>query len=309
MKSVKAFAPASYSNLSVGFDILGMALTSLGDIVELTQREDSSIVITQINGADNLSLDTDKNCCGIVIQKMQETLDSSVGCNIMIHKGFKPGSGLGSSSASSVGAAVAYNELLGNPLEKEDLIDFALEGELVACGAKHADNVAPSLFGGLVMVRSYDPLDILALPVPEGLYAVTVFPDVVVKTEASRKLLPEEIVMSDLTKQVANMAAFVKALYEEDYDLFSNCLNDHVAEPYRKSLIPHFDTMKSIALDNGALNFGISGSGPTVFALVKDETEAEDIRTRIEQLLRENDIACNSFIEKLSYSEGAYIMT
>ena len=308
MKSVKAFAPASYSNLSVGYDILGLALGELGDTIEVVERYDSEIVIKEITGADGLSKDIDKNCCGIVIQKMQQALGTDKGCDIYLHKGFKPGSGLGSSSASSVAAAVAYNGLLDTPFEKEDLIDFALEGELIACGAKHADNVAPSLFGGLVMVRSYEPLDILALPVPEGLFAVTVFPDVVVKTEDSRKLVPQEVEIKTVTKQVANMAAFVKALYEEDYEIFRNCLEDHIAEPGRKNLIPHFDEMKDIALSKGALNFGISGSGPTIFALVENESAANDICKTIVALLNENGLESTSLVEALKHTEGAYII-
>ena len=158
------------------------------------------------------------------------------------------------------------------------------------------------------MVRSYDPLDILALPIPEGLYAVTIFPDVIVKTEASRKLVPQEVGIKTVTQQVANMAAFVKALYEEDYDLFSSCLTDHIAEPGRKALIPQFDAMKSFAISKGALNFGISGSGPTVFSLVKDESTANDICNGLEKILTDNGLQCKAFVEELSYSEGAYII-
>ena len=308
MIKVKAFAPASYSNLSVGFDILGLALRNLGDIVELEQREDSAIHIKSIFSEVDLPEEVDKNCCSIVIKKMQEACASEIGCDIIIRKGFKAGSGLGSSSASSVAAAVAYNALLGSPFVKEDLLEFALEGEFLACGARHADNVAPSLFGGLIMVRSYEPLDIISLPVPSELYAVTLFPDVEVKTSESRKLLPKQVDLSVLTKQVANMAGFISALYEEDYDRIADCLVDHVAEPGRKSLIPHFDEMKKAAMDMGALCFGISGSGPTVFSLTDNASVAEDIKGELESIFANSPIQANCFVEKLEESEGAHII-
>ena len=306
-RTVKAFAPASYSNLSVGYDILGLALSSIGDVVELEERPDKRIEIIDIQGAEGLSMDKNKNVCGVVIQAMQNNTDGP-GVNITIKKGFQPGSGLGSSSASSVAAAVAYNALLNQPFDQVDLLDFAFEGEYVACGARHADNVAPCLFGGLTMVKSYDPLDILQLPIPKGLYMATVFPNVEVKTADSRSKVPKAVSTSLLTQQVSSMAAFIKALYEEDISLMAQSMVDYVAEPGRKDLIPHFDDMKSKALALGALNFGISGSGPTVYALTNNEGVALEIVKELDALLIQHGIENFSFVEPLKTDTGAYII-
>jgi homoserine kinase len=306
-RTVQAFAPASYSNLSVGYDILGLALSSIGDVVELEERQDKRIEIIDIQGAVGLSMDKNKNVCGVVIQAMQNNTDGP-GVNITIKKGFQPGSGLGSSSASSVAAAVAYNALLNQPFDQVDLLDFALEGEYVACGARHADNVAPCLFGGLTMVKSYDPLDILQLPIPKGLYMATVFPNVEVKTADSRSKVPKAVSTSLLTQQVSSMAAFIKALYEEDISLMAQSMVDYVAEPGRKDLIPHFDDMKSKALALGALNFGISGSGPTVYALTNNEGVALEIVKELDALLIQHGIENFSFVEPLKTDTGAYII-
>lgn len=306
-RTVQAFAPASYSNLSVGYDILGLALSSIGDVVELEERQDKRIEIIDIQGAEGLSMDKNKNVCGVVIQAMQNNTDGP-GVNITIKKGFQPGSGLGSSSASSVAAAVAYNALLNQPFDQVDLLDFALEGEYVACGARHADNVAPCLFGGLTMVKSYDPLDILQLPIPKGLYMATVFPNVEVKTADSRSKVPKAVSTSLLTQQVSSMAAFIKALYEEDISLMAQSMVDYVAEPGRKDLIPHFDDMKSKALALGALNFGISGSGPTVYALTNNEGVALEIVKELDALLIQHGIENFSFVEPLKTDTGAYII-
>lgn len=306
-RTVKAFAPASYSNLSVGYDILGLALSSIGDVVELEERPDKRIEIIDIQGAEGLSMDKNKNVCGVVIQAMQTNVDGP-GVNITIKKGFQPGSGLGSSSASSVAAAVAYNALLNQPFNQVDLLDFALEGEYVACGARHADNVAPCLFGGLTMVKSYDPLDILQLPIPKGLFMATVFPNVEVKTADSRSKVPKGVSTSLLTQQVSSMAAFIKALYEEDISLMAQSMVDYVAEPGRKDLIPHFDDMKSKALALGALNFGISGSGPTVYALTNNEGVALEIIKELDALLIQHGIENFSFVEPLEPDTGAYII-
>lgn len=306
-RTVQAFAPASYSNLSVGYDILGLALSSIGDVVELEERPDKRIEIIDIQGAEGLSMDKNKNVCGVVIQAMQNNTDGP-GVNITIKKGFQPGSGLGSSSASSVAAAVAYNALLIQPFNQVDLLDFALEGEYVACGARHADNVAPCLFGGLTMVKSYDPLDILQLPIPKGLFMATVFPNVEVKTADSRSKVPKAVSTSLLTQQVSSMAAFIKALYEEDISLMAQSMVDYVAEPGRKDLIPYFDDMKSKALALGALNFGISGSGPTVYALTNNEGVALEIVKEIDALLIQHGIENFSFVEPLKADTGAYII-
>lgn len=306
-RTVQAFAPASYSNLSVGYDILGLALSSIGDVVELEERPDKRIEIIDIQGAEGLSMDKNKNVCGVVIQAMQNNTDGP-GVNITIKKGFQPGSGLGSSSASSVAAAVAYNALLNQPFNQVDLLDFALEGEYVACGARHADNVAPCLFGGLTMVKSYDPLDILQLPIPKGLFMATVFPNVEVKTADSRSKVPKAVSTSLLTQQVSSMAAFIKALYEEDISLMAQSMVDYVAEPGRKDLIPHFDDMKSKALALGALNFGISGSGPTVYALTNNEGVALEIVKELDALLIQHGIENFSFVEPLKTDTGAYII-
>ncbi|WP_018675560.1 homoserine kinase [Riemerella columbina] len=262
-KTVCAFAPATIANVNVGFDVLGLALSGIGDTIEITENHLKENRVLEIISETPLPTDADKNCCTVVIRKMQEALNSDLFVDVRIRKGFASGSGLGSSSASSAAAAYAFNEIAGKPFTEEELIHFAAEGERVACGFAHLDNVSPALLGGWVLIYQGKTV---RLPVPENLYAVSFFPNIEIKTSSARSIVSQKTSLS-ITAWQAAMGAFVASLYQGDEDLMRASLKDYIVEPTRKILIPFFDEMRDKALENGAITFGISGSVPSVFAL------------------------------------------
>lgn len=306
-KKLCAFAPATIANLSCGFDVLGLALNSVGDRVEVAFAEGNAIEIVEIVNGEGLPKAADKNCCSVVMQKMREHLGENRGLKIRIYKGFQSGSGLGSSSASSAAAAFVYNELLGQPFSKEELVPFAMEGERVACGAAHADNVAPAILGGIVLVREHHPIDLIQLPVLDSLYAVLLFPNVEIKTADARQLLPKQIDLTIAIQQWANVGALVAALYSNNYELLAKSMKDLVAEPFRSKLIPKYEELKKAAEAHGALSFGISGSGPSVFALAKNETTAKLIQQAMLACYEGTPIETMSFIDKILAEGGAQL--
>ena len=307
-ETICAFAPATIANLSVGFDVLGLSLDQVGDTVEVTVNGSTENTILTIENGETLPKDREKNCCSVVIKKMQAQLNDYKGVDIRIRKGFKSGSGMGSSSASSAAAAYAYNALVGYPFSEQELVRFAAEGERVACGAAHADNVAPAIMGGLVLVRAHDPIDIISLPLPDGLWAVVLFPDVKINTEDSRAVMQKNISLNLACQQWANLGAFVASLYENDLELFSRSLQDFIAEPVRSNFIPKFQELKQIALQSGALGFGISGSGPSVFAIASNETAAHNIQENLLKTFENTGVDASCFVESLSGNQGARII-
>jgi homoserine kinase len=308
MKNIKAFAPATIANFNVGYDVLGLSLNNIGDEVELTFNGTKENKIIQIINGDNLPTDIDENCCSVVIRKMQEAQNEFKGIDILLTKGFAAGSGLGSSSASSAAAAYGYNKLIGSPYSNKELVAFAAEGEKVACGSAHIDNVAPSILGGIILAKGKNPKDILQLPIIDNLYAVTLYPNIKVNTSDSRKILKTDVPLVDFSKQVAFMGAFVASLYEKDINLFSDSLQDIVIEPLRSLLIPKFQEMKSIALENNALAFGISGSGPSVFAIAEGEENAKKVELALKSIYEDVDISTKTYINALIKDSGARIL-
>ena len=304
MKIICAFAPATIANVNVGFDVLGLALITIGDKVELSLNNTNENKITGIQNGPGLPFEADKNCCTVVIRSMQEQLNLYKGVDVNIKKGFTSGSGLGSSSASSAAAAFAYNELLGQPFKREELIAFAAEGERIACGSAHLDNVAPAILGGMVLVHDQD---LVQLPLPADLYIVAFLPNIKINTSDSRSILKNVVPINILSKQVANMGAFVASLYQQDIAMFSRSLNDLLIEPTRKLLIPKFDEMKQQAIQNNALAFGISGSGPSVFAFAKNKKDALNIRSCLENIYCDSGIQTQSYVELLNNNNGANI--
>ncbi|MCG8475840.1 MAG: homoserine kinase [Cytophagales bacterium] len=304
MKKICAFAPATIANANVGFDCLGIALNNIGDKVEVAFNDQPVNRILSIEGGDNLPMDAEKNCCSVVIRQMQRKLGSKKRVDIRIEKGFASGSGLGSSSASSAAAAVAYNELAGKPFSREQLIEFAAEGERAACGAPHKDNVAPALLGGIVLMQENRAL---SLPVPDSLFVLSVFPKITLRTKDSRNALDSHIPHSMLALQTASMGAFVSSLYQNDMNLLSRSMKDYIVEPARKKLIPYFDEMKIIAHENLALSFGISGSGPSVFMLCQTRKNAQLLSGLLKEFLMQRRIASESYITDLKASVGAYL--
>ena len=298
MDKLKIFAPATVANVSCGFDSLGLAIEAVGDTMTFTKTKEKGVKITKITGAV-LTYDTDKNAASAVVKKMLHKANADFGVALTIHKGFSPGSGLGSSAASSAGAAFGTNQLLGNIYSELELTKFAMFGEEVACGSPIADNVAAAIYGGFVLIRSYQPLEIIKLPVPAELRVVAIHPQVAVKTKDARAVLPEEILLKDAVAQWANVGGLVAGLYTENYEVIGNSLVDIIVEPHRKKLIPFFDEVKQAAIENGALGAGISGSGPTIFALCKGDAIAEKVSRAIESTYKKTGIEFHIYNSKI----------
>ncbi len=289
MDELKVFAPATVANLSCGFDVLGCCLDNVGDEMIIRKNDLGKLRITKITGQD-LPMEIDKNVAGVAVIALLEALESNQGFDIEIHKKIKAGSGIGSSAASSAGAVFAVNKILGEPFSNKELIAFAMQGELLASGNAHADNVAPALLGGFSLVRSYDPLEIISLPVPDDLRFVILHPLIEIKTRDSRSIIKQSVSLKQAIHQWGNLGAFVSALYSSDYELLGRSLTDEIVEPIRSILIPYFDELDKISLENGALGFGISGSGPSVFALCKGESNALKVKNAIQEFYENKDI-------------------
>ncbi|AGC66956.1 homoserine kinase [Candidatus Uzinura diaspidicola str. ASNER] len=284
MKEVQVYSPATIANLCCGFDVLGMALNEPADEMIFRKSPSPGVHITKILGAQ-LSKQPDKNVVGVVLEKILHHLSNKkLGIEVEIYKNIKPGSGIGSSAASAAGAAVGANILLGTNLKPIDLIKFALEGERLASGTGHADNVAPAILGGISLVKSYCPLEIISLPSPKKLWATIIHPDIEIKTLDARQILNKKVSMKDAVKQWGNVGALVSALYRDDVYLLNRSLEDFIAEPLRSIFIPAFYALKIECKKVGAIGGGISGSGPSVFMLSKNKDIAEKIAKRMTEI-------------------------
>jgi len=298
-KLVTAFAPATVANISCGFDVLGLALNKLGDRITVEVSSQRKIQILEIFGDANLPKDPTKNVCGVIALRMLEEAGVEKGVNIRIQKGIRGGSGLGSSAASSVATAVAMNSMLDNQFDKSSILRFAVEGEFLASGSRHADNVSPALMGGITLVRSHDPLDVISLPPPDDLYIVILFD--------ARRILKTKVDFTKASKQWANLAAFIAGIYRSDYDLIGRSMKDLIVEPVRSLLIPGFQILKDTAMAEGALGFGISGSGPSVFALVKGDESANKVQIGMEKAYNSQGIEFKAFISAVN-AKGAAVV-
>ena len=276
MNEIKIFCPATIANLSCGFDVLGLCLETAGDEMIIKKSDIKGVRITKIVGA-NLPLDTEKNVAGVAALAMLENVNTEFGFDIEIYKNIKAGSGIGSSAASSAGAVFGINELLGRPFTRKELVLFAMQGEKLASGNAHADNVAPALLGGFTLVRSSNPLDIIKIESPSELYATVVHPQIELKTSDARSVLKQNVSLKSAITQWGNVGGLIAGLYTKDYELIGRSLHDEIIEPLRSVLIPGFHLIKQTALENGALGSGISGSGPSIFALSKGKETAEKI--------------------------------
>jgi len=306
---IRVFAPASVANIGVGYDILGFALQSPGDEVVARFSDGKGMRIGQITGTDRLPYYPEKNTATFSAQSLLNFLGKSdVGIELDIHKKMPFGSGLGSSAASAVAGVLAVNTLLGNPLTKKELLHFAVLGEQLADGSYHADNVAPSLLGGIILIRDNATLDITSLPIPDDLVATVIYPEVEVLTRDSRNILKPEISLQRCIAQTGNLASFIAGLYQSDYELIGRSLTDHIIEPQRAVLIPHFYEVKNMALIKGALGCSISGAGPSVFALFRGFTEAEKGGKAMKDIFIQHGISATSYICKIN-SEGAIVLS
>jgi homoserine kinase len=289
MKSVKAIAPATVANVSCGFDIFGFAVESPSDEIIMTLQDKPGVSIVKIEGDDGrLPREGNRNTASVaVLEFLKSTGNTKAGVSIELYKKLPLGSGMGSSAASSVAALVAINHLMGNPLTREQLLPFAMEAERVACGSAHADNVAPSLMGGFVLIRGYDPLDVVSIPTPAELFCTLIHPHLELKTEDSRKVLKVSVPLKVAVTQWGNIAGLVAGLMKPDYSLISRSMQDVIVEPIRAVLIPGFDGIKAAALKAGALGSGISGSGPTIFALSANKEAAQRVGKAVQEQFAE----------------------
>jgi len=303
-KSIRVFAPATVANVACGFDVLGFALQELGDIITLTKTETQHIEISEISGAPNLSKDAKSNVVGVAVQAMLDELGSTQGLSIKIEKGVKPGSGIGSSAASSAAAVVAANRLLNAGFTEIDMIRFAMEGERLASGAAHADNVAPSILGGFTLVRSLEPLDVIRLNTPPNLFCAIVHPQIEVKTADAREVLNKNVSLKNAVIQWGNVGGLVAGLFLNDYKLIGRSMQDVIAEPLRSSLIPYFYEVKKAAIESGALGCSISGSGPSIFALCEGRKSAERSVTEMSKVFENSGIPFKVYVSGIN-QEGA----
>lgn len=300
-ESIKVFAPATVANVTCGFDILGFAVDQPGDEITLKRSNSGRVQILEIIGDGGaLPLDADKNTCSVVIKMLMDDLGIDQGIDIYLHKKMPLGSGLGSSAASSVAAIFAINELLGKPKTLEELLPYAMEGERVACGAAHADNVAPGLYGGFVLIRSYEPLDVIRLKTPEELYATLVHPQIEVKTKDAREILRKQIYFKDSVKQSGNVAGLIAGLLTSDFSLISRSMHDYIVEPIRSILIPGYNEVKNAVMELGALGAGISGSGPSIFALSHEADIAEKIAEKMKSVYAGFEIESETYVSKIN---------
>ncbi|MFV8281312.1 homoserine kinase [Christiangramia marina] len=299
MEEIKIFAPATVANLSCGFDVLGCCLQNVGDEMLLKKNDLNQLRITKITGAD-LPMEIHKNVAGVAVLALLDRLGSKQGFDIEIDKKIRSGSGIGSSAASSAGAVYAVNKLLDDPFTNNELIEFAMQGELLASGNAHADNVAPALLGGFSLVRSYDPLEILGLPAPSEIRMVVLHPMIEIKTRDSRSIIKQNVTLASAIAQWGNLGAFVSALYTNDYKLMGRSLHDAIVEPVRSILIPYFDELKKLALDNGALGFGISGSGPSVFAMCQGDSAAEEVKAGYLNFLQDKEVGFELHVSEIN---------
>ncbi len=288
--SAKAFAPATVANVACGFDVLGLAMDEPGDTVVAERADEPGVSLTSISGEDGrLPLDPETNTATVAASHLleQKNVDPSVGVAVALTKGLPLASGMGSSAASAVAAVVAVDHLLELRASRAELLKSALEGERVAAGAGHADNAAACLYGGFVLVRSVETLDVIQLPIPDGLAVAVVRPHLEVSTKDSRVLLGDVVKLESAVAQWANLGALVAGLYTEDWELIARALVDHVAEPVRSQNVPAFDDVKRAALDEGALGCSLSGSGPSLFALCRDLDTAERVAHRMRSAFRD----------------------
>jgi homoserine kinase len=306
---IRIFSPATVANVGCGFDVFAFALNEPGDEITLSIKSDSGVEITEIRGNSSLPRDINKNTVSVSVSAMLDYLNSNVGINISLNKGMPIRSGLGSSAASAVGGVFALNHLLEANLPNEILLKFAVEGEKIASGDNiHLDNSAACLYGGFVLVRSEDPVDIISIPVPESLHCVIIHPQIEINTAESRKVLPDKVSLLQATSQWSNTAAVVAALYESDFDLLKRSISDPIIEPARAKQIPDFYGLRDAALNSGAVGCGISGSGPSVFALADSKEKAHRMRDEIDHYYKRNNIPFETFISKIN-SSGPKVLT
>lgn len=296
--SVKLKCPGTVANLVCGFDILGMALNEPNDIMEITLLDEPKVIIHN-RDQYNLPTNPEKNVAGVVFLSVMEKVGGTVGFEVTIEKHIKPGSGIGSSAASAAGAAVAANHLLKNIFSSDEVVQFAMNGEKLASGVKHADNIAPCILGGVSLIRSIHPLDIIPLSSPD-LFVTIVHPQIEVRTSDARQILRQQVYLKDAIKQWGNIAGLVTGFLKNDVDLIGRSLEDVIIEPIRSILIPGFDEVKTKCKKAGAIGGGISGSGPSMFMLSKDKNTAEAVESVMKEVYERIGIDYNTYVTTIN---------
>lgn len=282
MKKITVHSPGTVANLVCGFDILGMALCEPYDVMELCLLDEPKVIIRNRDKFD-LPVEAEKNVAGVVLLSVMERMNHTIGFEIEIEKHIKPGSGIGSSAASAAGAAVAANHLLGNIFSTDEVVQFAMNGEKLASGVKHADNIAPCILGGISLIRSIHPLDIISIPAP-ALFVTVVHPQIEIRTADARQILRQQVLLKDAIRQWGNIAGLVTGFMKNDLALIGRSLEDVIIEPIRRILIPGFNEVKASAKEAGALGGGISGSGPSIFMLSEEEKTARRVETAMKEI-------------------------
>jgi homoserine kinase len=298
-EEIKVFGPATVSNVGPGFDLLGFALESPGDEIIVRRNGTDKLVLYDQSGC-NLPTDPELNVAAVAVASLLRELHSYEGFDLVFTKKIPPGSGVGSSAASCVAAVVGINELLGSPFDTADLIPYAMEGEKVASGSTHADNVAPALLGGITLIRGYDPIDIKHISYPDDLWCAVIHPHLEIKTAESRKMIPQTVPLETALKQCGNLAGLVAGLISGDYPLIGRSVNDQFAEPYRTHQLPDFAALKSTSLEAGAVGTGLSGSGPSVFSLCRGEEMATDVGKVMKKHFTARGIESRIYISRIS---------
>ena len=315
MRAVSVFAPATVANVGSAFDVLGFAIAEPGDTVTAKVSSTPGVTISSISGDnERLPREANRNTAGVSVLALLDHLRhkdpsryGSVGITLDLSKGLPIGSGLGSSSASTVAAVLAANELLGSPLSRQELLPFAMKGEEVACGAAHADNVAPALLGGFVLIRSYEPLDVVLLPAPSAAWTTVLSPELELKTQDARKVLKKNVTLASAISQWGNVAALVAGIYKNDVHLMGRALEDKIVEPERALLIPGYHDAKRAALESGASGCSISGSGPSLFALSDSQTSAINIGEAMKSAFAAIGVGSSVYVSQVN-SQGATVL-
>ena len=306
MNYIKVFSPASVSNVCCGFDVLGFSIEGLGDELIISESDSKKVNIKKVNGYQ-VPLAAEKNIASVAAQSLLDFLEIDRGFDIEINKNIKPGSGIGSSAASAVGAVYGINKLLGSPLKKKDLLKFAMKGEFVSSKSAPADNVASSLYGGLILVNNRENYNVINLPVPKNLFAVIHHPLLEIKTSESRAILPKSVNLDIVSNQLSSIGGFIHSLHTGDFDLMRFILKDYLVEKYRANHVPFFKEIKNISNLNDAICCSISGSGPSLFSLANGYDKAIKLKSMYDEVYSKNSVEFNSYVTGLN-SKGVHCL-
>jgi homoserine kinase len=307
MDEIKLFSPATVANISCGFDVLGLCLEGIGDQMTFRKTTKKGLSFKTLSGF-TIPKELNNNVAGVAARTIYNAAKPKFGIEIDIVKNIKPGSGIGSSAASASGAVFGINKLLENRFSKKELIAFAMKGEAIASGSEHADNIAPGIMGNITLITDYSPLNIVVVPPPRSLYVSILHPQIEIKTAVSRAILPEKISLKTASNQCGKLGGLIAGCYTEDYNLIGQSLTDYIAEPFRKDLIPNYQDVKRAALKAKALGCGISGAGPSIFALSKGVENASAVAEAMNACYHNSPIEVKLYTSKIN-TKGIHLIS